>query len=281
MSGRFLVESREGSFLPGMPKDYLTTLVLDGENKALLGQRDVLLSIIQDNRPLPTTVAREGYFGERHLEYWLSGYRDAGKAMAAAQMNGRSDLRILDFGGASARVARHFARFAPAPEVYLSDINPAHVSLVQQGFAGEITALQNFGVPALPFADGFFDMVTAFSVFTHIHATDTAWLLELRRIVKPGGALYITVHDEHTWDILPHIFLGGVSFANEEFKIYREQHPHLSERVTHFYNDEDDYSCNVFLNTEFIDRAWAPLFGKYTLFPGAHDHQAGLVLPVG
>lgn len=39
-------------------------------------------------------------------------------------------------------------------------------------------------------------MVFAGSVFTHISEMEEAWLLELRRVTRPGGVLYVTVHDE-------------------------------------------------------------------------------------
>jgi SAM-dependent methyltransferase len=55
--------------------------------------------------------------------------------------------------------------------------------------------------PHLPFEDGYFDLIYAGSVFTHIADLADAWFLELKRIVRPGGRLYITVHDKHTIDL--------------------------------------------------------------------------------
>jgi SAM-dependent methyltransferase len=56
--------------------------------------------------------------------------------------------------------------------------------------------------PHLPFADDYFDLVYGYSVFTHIADLSDAWLLELGRIVRPGGRLFLTVHDEHTIDLV-------------------------------------------------------------------------------
>ena len=45
---------------------------------------------------------------------------------------------------------------------------------------------------ALPFADGSFDVVSAFDVVEHCGSERTA-LSELRRVVKPGGMVFISV----------------------------------------------------------------------------------------
>jgi SAM-dependent methyltransferase len=47
---------------------------------------------------------------------------------------------------------------------------------------------QPSGAP-LPREDGSFDLIYAFSVFTHISDAWSAWLLELHRLLAPGGLL--------------------------------------------------------------------------------------------
>ena len=49
--------------------------------------------------------------------------------------------------------------------------------------------------PHLPFEDRYFGLIYAGSVFTHIDDLADAWFLELRRALRPGGRLFITVHD--------------------------------------------------------------------------------------
>jgi SAM-dependent methyltransferase len=55
----------------------------------------------------------------------------------------------------------------------------------------------NDPLPPLDYPDGFFDLVFNHSVFTHIdeHYQDR-WLAELRRVVKPGGYVILSVHGE-------------------------------------------------------------------------------------
>src|SRR5215467_2678411 len=106
MSGSFAVEDITDRVLPGRVADYLDTPVLGEENLALLANREVLLEAMRDEAALPTTQAREGYYDERHLEYWLSGYRDALRAVMTACLADKPAPRVLDFGGASGRVLR-------------------------------------------------------------------------------------------------------------------------------------------------------------------------------
>ncbi len=279
MNGTFRDEDWSSMLLPGVPADYLDTPVLDAEHRQLLARREVMLDILGDTVPLPTTEAREGYFGDRHIEYWLSGRRDAGKVQAATELG--QTARILDFGGASARVIRHFRQLLPEAELFLSDINPVHVGLTGQMFDGTVRAVRNQGIPSLPFPDGYLDCVMAFSVFTHIDVDDIAWLLELRRVVKPAGHVYLSIHDQATWTLLPETMIATMSFANEEFRAHHAAHPELSGRKIHIYNQQADvYNCNVFLGSDYIEHRWAPLFSSHRLVPLAHDHQTGLVFQV-
>ena len=45
-------------------------------------------------------------------------------------------------------------------------------------------------------------MIYAGSVFTHIADLAVAWLLELRRVLAPGGRAYLTFHDSNTRTLL-------------------------------------------------------------------------------
>ena len=53
-------------------------------------------------------------------------------------------------------------------------------------------------LPHLPFEDNTFDLIAGGSVFTHIADLDDMWLLELRRVLKPGGRLWLTILDKNS-----------------------------------------------------------------------------------
>jgi SAM-dependent methyltransferase len=277
MARRIAVDDYRHLLLPGVPADYLDTRVVSDENRELLARREVMLTILRDRTPLPTTEAREGYAGDRHIEFWLSGYSDMRKVVAATGLDRNPAARLLDFGGASGRVVRHVRTWCQDAELYLCDINPLNVGLTRALFGNSVRAFHNHGVPSLPFPDGWFDCVVAFSVFTHIDTDDTAWLLELRRIVKRGGYLYLTVHDSATWEgILPNTWFGDFCLGDEQFRSYHRENPTLHGRVTHCHD-----FFNVFVGLDYIEKHWAPLFSGLSIAPLAHEHQTGLVFRVG
>jgi len=50
--------------------------------------------------------------------------------------------------------------------------------------------------------DGYFDVVIAASVLDTMVELRDAWLLELRRVLAPGGALYLTLVDRDSVEVL-------------------------------------------------------------------------------
>lgn len=73
-------------------------------------------------------------------------------------------------------------------EGYGTDISEAMVRVAQR----ELPAMAFRSAPAddLPFGDGFFDAVTVCTAFHHFHDV-TAFAREVRRVLVPGGRLYI------------------------------------------------------------------------------------------
>jgi SAM-dependent methyltransferase len=102
---------------------------------------------------------------------------------------------VLEFGCATGRLTRWFLDQTGDHEVWGVDINAAHIAWNQAHLAPPFRFAVCTGLPALPFEDDFFGFVYAGSVFTHISEMEEPWLLELRRLTRPGGYLYLTVMD--------------------------------------------------------------------------------------
>lgn len=95
--------------------------------------------------------------------------------------------RVLDFGCGSGRLMRHFLAEAEGTEIHGCDIDAPSIAWVQRHLCPPCHAHLCGARPPLPHPDGFFDVVLAVSVFSQLADGWEAWLLELRRVLRPGG----------------------------------------------------------------------------------------------
>ena len=112
----------------------------------------------------------------------------------------RPGHRVLDLGCGGGRHA--FELYRRGADVVAFDLDPAELAPVTGMFgamraAGEAraeagaTAISG-DATAMPFGDGMFDRVIAAEVLEHI-PRDTAALVELARVLRPGGTMAVTV----------------------------------------------------------------------------------------
>jgi SAM-dependent methyltransferase len=143
--------------------------------------------------PLPPRRLRVRVAGTTDADWFLRTGRADYDAIAAHVP--LADVQaLLDFGCGCGRVTRYFHDFAG--EVSRSDVNAQAIDWCRGNlrFARfEVNGL----APPLLFADASFDLVYAYSVFTHLTAElQVAWRDELRRVLQPGGRLLVTTHGE-------------------------------------------------------------------------------------
>jgi ubiquinone/menaquinone biosynthesis C-methylase UbiE len=132
--------------------------------------------------------------------------------------------RVLDFGCGSGRLLRQFLDEARLAEFHGSDIDEETVSWVRKHLCPPIADVGvNGEQPPLDYPDDHFDLVTALSVFTHIADGWSDWLLEIRRVLKPGGLLIATFLDSMVARTLAGLpwdqergGMGAIGFADPE-----------------------------------------------------------------
>jgi ubiquinone/menaquinone biosynthesis C-methylase UbiE len=102
------------------------------------------------------------------------------------------NTRYLDFGVGWARIVRMFLKDLSAANISGVDVTPEILGVCKSLMpVGEFKLCQPRG--RLDFADSSFDLVTAFSVFSHLSPDNGKhWLRELQRVVRPGGLVVIT-----------------------------------------------------------------------------------------
>jgi SAM-dependent methyltransferase len=170
-----------------------------GELLGAMSPEEIRALCLADDAPLPASGDREGYYRDQDLVYWLAGLGDA---LLLRSLGAAPGCALLDFGCSSGRVLRHLSRVIPGVAAYGVDLGVHNVQWARDHLADELIVAQNSTQPSLPFEDRSLDIVFAGSVFTHIAEYEEAWLLELRRVLKPGGWALITFHPARIWPML-------------------------------------------------------------------------------
>ncbi len=121
-----------------------------------------------------------------------------------ARISGRqlSDATaILDYGCGYGRIARLLYYFVATDRVIGVDPWDRSIAECEAAGLGPGFRLSGYLPESLPVAETIFDLAYAFSVFTHLsHRATLAAVEALRRHMKPGGVLCITVRPLEYWD---------------------------------------------------------------------------------
>ncbi|WP_341197215.1 class I SAM-dependent methyltransferase [Hyphomonas chukchiensis] len=107
--------------------------------------------------------------------------------------NGLSgETKVMDFGCAWGRILRYWLRDLPAQNLYGSDVQERLMAFARRDVPDCNYAINNPSPPSQMASDSF-DLIYAFSVFSHLPA-DVAdpWIDEFARILKPGGIACLT-----------------------------------------------------------------------------------------
>jgi len=103
-----------------------------------------------------------------------------------------SGKRVLDFGCGVGRVLRQFAPEAEEAEFWGCDLDTPSVEWLQKNFSPHFKIFESAEQPGLPQQDGFFDLIYAYSVYTHFTDNWAAWLAEHHRVLGDDGLLFAT-----------------------------------------------------------------------------------------
>lgn len=236
-------------------------------------------AVEKDVSPLPLTVDREGYYARNNYNYWASGMRDLMQIEEWATRNGAKLNTILDIGCASGRLLRHVHYAKSMNAIYGCDINRRHVDWVASYLPPEIKVFQTTSLPHLPLPDSSINLVTAFSVFTHIEAFDTYWLMEIRRILKPGGVAWLTFNGDRIWrELNPTWPLWEAVTTHPDFQTVRHLPQIPNDRLVFRWHADRCYSANIFYRDSYIRRVWGRLLSFVEIMPALPHFQDVVVL---
>lgn len=108
---------------------------------------------------------------------------------------GLKNARILEWGCGPARIIRHLPKLLDSScEIFGSDYNHQTIEWCQKNIP-QVHFSKNNLQPPLEYQSNFFDTIYATSVFTHLsEEMHYAWFVELKRLCKPNGIIFLTTH---------------------------------------------------------------------------------------
>lgn len=155
------VPSFEGFPMPGFPSEALQVGMVGSSNEGALREGMKFFRAVRD-------------LCARHGQVW------------------DGNRRLLDFGTGWGRYARIFLRDFRPSNIIGVDVDPSFIKGCRETFPyGHFETLAP--LPPSNLAEADFDLVVAYSVFSHLaeHAAN-AWIAEFARLLRPGGIVAIT-----------------------------------------------------------------------------------------
>ena len=153
--------------------------------------------------------------------------------------------RVLDFGCGIGRVLRHFQAEAQKGQFWGCDIDNQSIQWLSENFPSYFRVFNNSELPHLPLESNYFDLIYVISVFTHLTTTWKPWLLELRRVLKPGGIALITFHNR-------------IAYEHNTGNKFDEDNSGML--VMHEGLDWNEGGPMVYHSNQWIRRHWGQLF---------------------
>jgi SAM-dependent methyltransferase len=165
------------------------------------------------------------------------------------------DLKsVLDFGVGCGRVMRWWSDWSNRIQFWGTDINASLIEWCNNNLAFGTYRVNGLRPPT-EFQDSEFDLIYAFSVFTHLSFdTQRAWLAELARILAPAKYLLLSAHGDLLAKYLPAV-------AYEEYKSLG--------RYIMTQDAEGQNLCASYQSREFCEELFSPEFVVVDYLPGA------------
>lgn len=224
--------------------------------------------------PIPPDEILMGYQGD--IDFYLDKGEETAKIIRETLSRVGAPLKpgavILDWGCASGRVLRHFAEEATAGAFWGVDQHARCIMWAKEFMSPPFNFLTGSALPYLPFESNTFDLIYGISVFTHLEHLVDEWLMELRRLLKPGGHCLMTVHTEASIERFRMEFWPPWLDRNVDIRAL------MSTDVSVLPNHGDWECTYVFYREEYLRREWGRYMNVVEVLPAAVPYCQTAVL---
>jgi SAM-dependent methyltransferase len=214
--------------------------------------------------PIPNPGDSVSAFNGLNIDYQAGGIWNANTVARMIARHGKpGPLDVLDFGCGSGRLLRFFLMFLPEHRYKACEVNAAAVDWLKTWPADAKVMRPE---PPAPYPDQSFDAIYAWSIFTHYaEALHLGWLRDLKRMLRPGGLLLATVHNDALvgrYGSEPKLVARMKERgANYDEVVERYRHPGFSywrsypEEARANGIDPETFGM-AFISRDYIDREW-------------------------
>jgi SAM-dependent methyltransferase len=237
---------------------------------------------IDQSIKLPPERLRYRVAGTESAEWFTQSGRmsvqDLDRALAAINKSFAQFDDVLEWGCGCGRILRHLPTPQAPKRIYGNDIDHEAIAWVAENLPWVETSRTD-GMPPLPYADNTFDLIYNHSVMTHLDAAyQDAWLAELRRVLRPGGIVTLTVSGRHAFQM----FLDTWP-ADAPDRTFHSAELH-SKGIDFIGQDQwssdfPDFYHTTFHDVSYVFDHWASFLDVRCYIPrGALDYQDMVVL---
>jgi SAM-dependent methyltransferase len=240
-------------------------LPLDYELATLPPKFDPPVWIDGEELPLPPRAERHGEAGsDAEFLAWGKADRDDLFRYIGDALPSIDNLNVMDFGCSSGRILRHFYPETKTHGWKLTgvDVSARRIEWMRRHFPREIQVYTGSFLPILPFESNSFDVIYGMSVFTHIKYLWDMWLLEARRVLRPGGALIQSVHTERAWEFFARH--GDETWVRDSLGPLVVQHAEMPDEFVYFGTLDKN---QVFLKKHLVVEFWGRYFRDVKICP--------------
>jgi len=140
------------------------------------------------------SIAVSGETPDFFAEYKI---RDIAREYGRHSGSASTSPRVLDFGSGNGGSVPFVRKHLPQAQLTCVDVSRRSLALAEKRFPS-LAQYVHFDGTHIPFPDGHFDIAYAACVFHHIdHAEHVSLLQELRRVLRPGGSLFVFEHNPY------------------------------------------------------------------------------------
>jgi len=224
--------------------------------------------------PVPPTPAFNIYGFESSAAFLQAGEKSA-SALRSMMRDHKIPLHdegaVLDWGCASGRVLRWFAQEAQEIEFWGVDQDEAPIAWAKENLSPPFHFVTGTAYPHLPFADNKFNFIYGLSVFTHLEHFPDLWLMEMQRVMQPGGYAVFTIHDEYTVQyLLKH---GRLPWLPTDLSLSE-----INQHEVTIIRGKTWGQTVTFFRDDYIQREWGRYFEVVEIRPYSEGYQSAVVL---